>query len=85
MKKREQNIEQLEIEKKKIPKLQKLSTAIRIKCSWHKKNKKWTFWGHKKACPLSRFLEILGKSKCTKESEINKARKLPENILAKNT
>ena len=32
-KKREQNIEQLEIEKKKIPKLQKLSTAIRIKCS----------------------------------------------------
>ena len=27
----------------------------------------------------------MGKSKCTKESEINKARELPENILVKNT
>ena len=32
-KKREQNIEQPQIEKKRIPKLQNLSSAIRIKCS----------------------------------------------------
>ena len=37
----------------------------------------------KKACPLSRLVEIMGKSKRRKESEINKARELPENILAR--
>ena len=47
------------------------------------KNKKWRNEGMKKACPLSRFVEIMGKSKCRKESEINKARELPENTLAK--
>ena len=36
-----------------------------------------------KVCPLSRFVEIMGKSKCRKESEINKARELPENASAK--
>ena len=35
----------------------------------------------KKACPLSRFAEIMRKSKCRKESEINKERELPEHIL----
>ena len=37
----------------------------------------------KKAFPLSRFVEIMGKSKCRKESAINKARELLENVLAK--
>ena len=32
---------------------------------------------------MSRFVEVMGKWKCRKESEINKARKLPKNILAK--
>ena len=36
-----------------------------------------------KAYLLSRFVEIMGKSKSRKESEINKARELPENIWAK--
>ena len=36
-----------------------------------------------KACPLSRFAEIMVKLKYRKESEINKARELPEIILAK--
>ena len=36
----------------------------------------------KQACPLSRFVEIMGKPECRKESEINKARELPGNILA---
>ena len=37
------------------------------------------------ACPLTRFLENISKSKCRKESEINKARELLKNILAKTT
>ena len=32
---------------------------------------------------MSRFVEITGKSKCRKESEINKGKELPESILAK--
>ena len=32
---------------------------------------------------MSRFVEVMGKWKSRKESEINKARKLPKNILAK--
>ena len=32
---------------------------------------------------MSRFVEIMGKSKCRKESEINKERELPESILAR--
>ena len=43
------------------------------------------FEGMKKACPLSRFVEFMGKAKCGKESEINKARELHKNILAKST
>lgn len=39
----------------------------------------------KKVCPLSRFAEIMGKSKYRKKSEIKNARELPENILAKIT
>ena len=39
----------------------------------------------KKACYLLRFVEIMGISKCRKESEINKARELSENNLANST
>ena len=39
----------------------------------------------KKACLFSRCVEIMARSKCRKESENNKARELPENILAKST
>ena len=39
----------------------------------------------KKAYHLLRFVEIMGISKCRKESEINKARELSENNLANST
>ena len=41
------------------------------------------FEGTKKAGPLSRFVDIMGKSKCRKETEIATARELPEKTLAK--
>ena len=34
---------------------------------------------------MSRYLENMSKPKCRKESEINKARELPKNILVKTT
>ena len=85
-KKREQNIEQLEIEKKKeFLNYKTYQPLLESNVPDRKKTRNELFEGIKKACSLSRFLEIMGKSKCTKESEINKARELPENILVKNT
>ena len=48
-----------------------------------KETRNQLFEGTKKACPLSRFVDIMGKSKCRKETEIAKARELPEKTLAK--
>ena len=82
-KKREQNIEQPQIEKKEFLNCKTYHPLLESNVLDTNKTRNKLFEGMKKTCPLSRFVEIMGKSKCRKESEINKARELLENVFAK--
>ena len=81
--KREQNIKQPQIEKKEFLNYKTYHPLLKSNVLDSNKRKNELFEGMKKAWPLSRFVKIMGKSKYRKESKINKARELPENILAK--